>query len=137
MSQTLRPSDRRAFGRRESSLHGMARVAGRPPEPCMVRDFSDGGAKLEFNGAIEPPAKFRLVIEAKGFEAECEVRRRTGNVVGVSFAGSADGRELDEAPMPAAAATDTAAPVDVVRPNLARRAVTVVPGYEMRSKLFG
>lgn len=144
MSQTLRQSERRAFGRRETCLHGMARMAGRAPEPCIVRDFSDSGARIEFNGAVEPPTSFRLMIEAKGFDAECFVRRRMGNAVGVSFAGTANGRDLgDTIQVPAGPASDTgtdAPPVataEIVRPNLGRRVVVAVPGHEMRSKLFG
>ncbi len=142
MMQPLRPSDRRAFGRRETSLHGMVRVAGRAPEPCIVRDFSDGGAKLEFHEAVRPAEKFRLVIEAKGFESECHVSRRMGHIVGVSFASPTAACDLGANLPPPPVDHDGPAPTpasapQIVHPSPSRHLVLVVPAHEVRSKLFG
>lgn len=85
MPRSPAPADRRAFGRREILVHAIARVPGRPSEPCIVRDLSAGGALLEFQVDFEPSGPFRLSIEAKGIDAVCEVRRRDGRVLGVMF----------------------------------------------------
>lgn len=137
MTNALRPSERRAFGRRESSIHAMARMSGRAFEPCIVRDFSDGGARLEFRTAVAPPAKFRLVIEAKGFDAECEVRHHDGKSVGVRFIREDAGKSLDEAPPQRVTAPGK--PQGTPPGKLAEgwRAVSVVSGEDVRRGLLG
>ena len=137
MPDDFRPSDRRAFGRRGSSLNGLAHIAGRAPEPCLVHNFSDGGARVEFNGGVEPPAQFRLIIAAKDFETECEVRHRSGNVVGVLFTGPGVGRDLGDRAQTRGIGERHAIGPDMVRPSETRRVVTVVSGDDMRRKLFG
>lgn len=87
MQRSTFPPERRGFGRRESRIHAIARLPGRGAEPCTVQNFSDSGALLAFAADVEPPARFRLTIEAKGIDVMCEVRRRDGACVGVSFAG--------------------------------------------------
>lgn len=137
MTFALRPSDRRAFGRRDSSIHAMARMNGRGMEPCIVRDFSDGGARLEFNAPVEPPAKFRLIIEAKDFDAECEVRHHDGRLVGVRFIHETAGRSLDDVAPDAAFMSDRRSDATAARSNDGWRAVTVVSGADMRRILLG
>ena len=87
MPRTSYPPERRGFGRRESRIYAIARLPGRGPQPCIVQNFSDSGALLVFPGSVEPPARFRLTIEAKGIDVMCEVRRRSGAEVGVLFLG--------------------------------------------------
>jgi hypothetical protein len=50
-----------------------------------MRDVSDGGALLEVPHPQWCPSRFRLVIEANGFETECEIVHRTATAVGVRF----------------------------------------------------
>ncbi|MBS0244195.1 MAG: PilZ domain-containing protein, partial [Proteobacteria bacterium] len=79
-------SDRRAFGRRQSFIHALARIPGRAAEGCIVKNFSDGGALIEFPVEfVQPPQKVRLCIDALGIDAECEVRRHEGKLLGVRF----------------------------------------------------
>jgi len=59
---------------------------GRPAVPCVMRDVSDSGALLEVPHPEWLPRRFRLVIEAGDFQADCEIIRRTDCAVGVRFA---------------------------------------------------
>ncbi len=53
--------------------------------PCVVRDISDTGARLQVKDHSSVPETFELLIELDGFEADVEVVwRRTGEV-GVVF----------------------------------------------------
>lgn len=52
---------------------------------CIVRDVSLGGALLEVAHAEKLPVRFKLVISADRFEADCDVRHRTANGAGVMF----------------------------------------------------
>jgi methyl-accepting chemotaxis protein len=82
------PIERRQFGRRQSQAHATISARGRPSIPCIMRDVSDGGALLEVPNPHWLPCRFRLVIQANGFEAECEIVHRTEHAVGVRFAAS-------------------------------------------------
>ena len=75
----------RRFGRRRLICHAWVKVGRRQPFACVVRNISWQGALLEFDG--EPPManRFRLLIEDPYFEAECEVKHRRNNAVGVYF----------------------------------------------------
>jgi hypothetical protein len=53
---------------------------------CTVRDISDTGARLRLTGSVNAPDTFELIIDLDGFEANCEVVRRSGNEIGVRFA---------------------------------------------------
>jgi hypothetical protein len=88
MLRTAPTAERRAFGRRESFIHAIARLPGRGAEPCVVRNFSDTGALIEFKADFVAPDRFRLDIEAKGFSAVCEAKRRDGRMLGVRFVGA-------------------------------------------------
>lgn len=122
-----RPSDKRQFGRRESAIHAVALIAGRAPAHCIVRNYSDRGALLEFKEPLVPPYRFRLQIEAKGVDVLCEVRHQGTYGVGVYFAGGSIGSLLD-APSPPSA--QQAAP-------LSRQSPQRASGSELRSSLFG
>jgi hypothetical protein len=56
---------------------------------CIVKDLSDGGARLALDGAIAVPLEFRLVL-SDGRVFDCVVRWRRVNMLGVSF-GQRDG----------------------------------------------
>ncbi|MGE0698996.1 MAG: PilZ domain-containing protein [Hyphomicrobiaceae bacterium] len=142
MPRSPLPSERRAFGRRESFIHAFAKLPGRGSEPCIVRNFSDTGALIAFAEDFEVPARFRLVIEAKSIEVMCEVRRRLGDQVGVSFvdAGDTGERLLDEAVPGVLAPTLPEFPPAPARPLsslLSMTLVTVVPAADVRRLMRG
>lgn len=55
--------------------------------PCIVRDLSDSGAKIEFNLGWIVPSHFTLFIELDGFKVECEKIWHRGDLYGVRFTG--------------------------------------------------
>ena len=78
-------AERRQFGRRWCRVHGWICVDGGPRVACRVTNFSEGGALLEIDHAFAMPDRFRLIIDAVGFDVLSEIRHRRGGVVGVSF----------------------------------------------------
>lgn len=128
-------TEQRAFGRRESRIHAFVRVAGRSPEPCIVRNFSEGGALLQFDAPFVLPDRFRLTIDTKGVDVMCEVRRRNGLEFGVKFFDEQtdiEARLLGEtAVLPP---EEPAAPLPPP-PTLLGGLVTVVPGHALRRHL--
>lgn len=80
-----RGAERRQFGRRNTICHAIACARGRPPSPCVVRDVSAGGAKVELQRSASLPNRFRLIVSAWKFEADCEVMHRADDSVGVRF----------------------------------------------------
>jgi hypothetical protein len=134
---TSPPHEQRAFGRRESRIHAFVRVASRTPEPCIVRNFSEGGALLVFDGPFALPDRFRLTVDAKGLDVMCEVRRRNGSEFGVQFVqeqADIESRLAEEI------AGEMAEPVEAPAPPMLLGAiglVTVVPGHEVRRLLIG
>ncbi len=55
--------------------------------PCIVRDLSDSGAKIEFNLGWIVPSNFTLFVELDGFKIECEKVWHRGDLYGVQFTG--------------------------------------------------
>ena len=55
---------------------------------CLVRDFSESGARLVIEGAVEAPDTFELLMDIDGFEADCRVVWRRGKEIGVTFGGA-------------------------------------------------
>ena len=55
--------------------------------PCVVRDLSDNGAKIEFDLGWIVPSRFTLFVELDGFKVECEKVWHRGNQYGVRFTG--------------------------------------------------
>jgi CheY-like chemotaxis protein len=53
--------------------------------PCVVRDISDTGAKLQVAQSSAVPDTFELIVELDGLEVPCLVVRRKMNEVGVTF----------------------------------------------------
>ena len=87
--------DKRQFGRRQTVWHAWAQMSGRPTLACVVRNFSAGGALLEFLDVPPPVHSFRLIIEHVGFESACDVRHRNGKTVGVYFPEEVKALETD------------------------------------------
>jgi len=53
--------------------------------PCVVRNLSETGARLEFNEGAAAPERFVLQIELDGFKVDCERVWQRGNICGVRF----------------------------------------------------
>jgi PilZ domain len=53
--------------------------------PCLVRDISDTGARLELGGDLALPDRFDLYIEKKQKTYRSIVKRRNGRDIGVAF----------------------------------------------------
>ncbi len=83
--ESLSGKERRKYPRRIGFWRAVACLPGRAPLNCVVRDISEGGARLEFAQPIRFPAKFQLFIEAHDCEYECEVRHSGDYGVGVQF----------------------------------------------------
>jgi len=121
--------EKRQFGRRESAIHAVAMFGGRTAH-CIVRNFSEGGALLEFNDSVTPPFRFRLIIEAKNVDVECEVRHQGKHGVGVSFGDGCASGLLNNQPA-------TAKPVEVREPAVEAPSRPAVNGATLRSAMFG
>jgi hypothetical protein len=78
--------ERRQFGRRQTFMHAVISLRGRPSVPCVVRNLSTSGALLEVDRPAWLPARFRVIIEAISFETDCEIVHRTNTGVGDRFA---------------------------------------------------
>ncbi len=55
--------------------------------PCVVRDLSETGAKIEFSLGWIVPKHFTLFVELDGFKVECEKVWHHGDLYGVRFTG--------------------------------------------------
>lgn len=78
-------AERRQFGRRRMTAHAWIVIKRRQPIACVVRNFSQRGALLEFPDRAPSAESFLLRIEDPPFEAQCDVRHRRGSAVGVYF----------------------------------------------------
>jgi hypothetical protein len=78
--------ERRIATRKKSFLKGTVYFNNRRSSlDCLIRDFSDTGARLEFAGPAILPETIELHIPARDETLRCHVRRVQGNEVGVSF----------------------------------------------------
>jgi len=142
MQRGASPQEQRAFGRRESRIHAFVRVPSRTPEPCIVRNFSEGGALLVFSAPCPLPDRFRLTVDVKGLDVMCEVRRRGELEFGVQFVQEqADIAERlgDEIIASPPAFDPSEVDADDLPPPLLLSSggiVTVVPGYEVRDHII-
>lgn len=68
------------------TCHAWIYVERRQRIACIVRNLSARGALLEFADQAPFASRFRLVVEHPVFEAQCDVRHRTANALGVYFA---------------------------------------------------
>ena len=55
--------------------------------PCVVRDMSDTGARIEFDLGWIVPSQFTLYIELDGLKVNCEKIWSRGKIHGVRFIG--------------------------------------------------
>lgn len=80
------PREQRQFGRRRTLIHAMIVTPKGGQMSCIVRNISQGGALLEVRAPETLPINFKLIISSDRFAADCEVRHRSANGVGVLFA---------------------------------------------------
>ena len=83
MSSIMR--EQRKFGRRRALIHAFIVNKCGHRLPCIVRNISVGGALLEVEQPKHVPNRFKLVVDADAFEADCDIRHRTEHGVGVFF----------------------------------------------------
>ena len=65
----------------------MLLVPGRPPSPCIIRNYSLSGAMLELNEVLDPPFNLKLKIDRTGEVLDCELKHARGDRVGVILRG--------------------------------------------------
>lgn len=89
-------SERRRFGRRDTSISATVSVRGRPSLPCTILNFSETGALLEFREPSPTAHMFRLIVGNTGIEILCQVRHRAPRTLGIAFVGGAVARFVEE-----------------------------------------
>jgi hypothetical protein len=78
--------ERRQATRQKSLLRGLVYFGNSPSAVnCVVRDFSDTGARLKFDGPITAPDQIELRIPVKNQALPCRVQWREPDEIGVSF----------------------------------------------------
>jgi hypothetical protein len=77
--------EKRNFGRRNFICHAFVRVGRQQPRPCLLRNISQTGALVEFDGTPPGSNVFDLIVAEPRFEARCEVKHRRGSALGVYF----------------------------------------------------
>jgi hypothetical protein len=73
------------FGRRNLYFHGMIHPRSRSPIGCVVRELTSVGAKLVVAPSTRLPNRFRLIVEAKGIDIDCDVTALGEGGVDVRF----------------------------------------------------
>ncbi|MDX2155750.1 MAG: response regulator [Hyphomicrobiaceae bacterium] len=83
-------ADERREGKRSRMLKGgvIAFSARHATIPCVVRDLSEGGARLQVAQSSAVPDTFELIVELDGLEVPCQVVWRKVSEVGVAFTGT-------------------------------------------------
>lgn len=141
MQRAVNQSERRVFGRRTSAIHALVRIPGRPAEPCIVRNFSDGGALLEFTVEIELPPRFRLIVDAKGVDTLCEPRHKDGLLIGARFLEAGAGEAFFDEAAAGVAPLDDADFATATTPTspmpIRTRPTIIIPGHEQRRTMLG
>ena len=116
-SEDLSPVERRSLPRQPTTLRGKAFPGG---FDCMVKDYNERGARLQFTGARPEGDQFILVVWSTGLAFEGQVRWRGGEELGVLFLRSCDFRGRTPAFFWAARAEWLRS-----RPRMSRRALNV------------
>ncbi len=83
------PAERRAIPRQSTTLRGRTFPGN---HDCVVRDYNERGARLQFVGARPEAEQFILVVWSTGLAFEGQVRWRTGEEVGLRFLRNCDFR---------------------------------------------
>ena len=74
----------RKFRRKPTNNAGVAKFDGKEC-PLLLRDLSDGGARLKIIGAAQIPDRFRLIVRMEKIDKPCVVVWRRGSDCGVKF----------------------------------------------------
>ena len=76
--------ERRASER--SHIYKMARIdLGKAQRDCLIRNLSDGGARLQFRDAVPVPDRFVLLVTPKKGARPCHVVWHQDRDYGVAF----------------------------------------------------
>jgi len=89
-------NERRTASRKRSFLRGTVYFNGRLSSiDCVIRDFSDEGARLEFASVVTLPDNFELYIPTRDQTLDAHVRWRNDTEVGITF-GAAEAQAARE-----------------------------------------
>lgn len=80
--------DRRRFGRRSVRVHGWAHPSRHVRIPCVMTEFSRGGATITLPEGTHLPGRFQLSFDALDEPLDCEIRHGHDGVFGVEFLAS-------------------------------------------------
>lgn len=97
MAQQIVGAERRRFGRRPCRVKGWIVPPRQSSIPCVLSDFSEGGARIELEAAAKLPARFDLRVEGLATVVPCELRHSNGRTIGVEFARLDNRRSLSSA----------------------------------------
>ncbi|MDZ4840990.1 MAG: PilZ domain-containing protein [Hyphomicrobium aestuarii] len=97
MSHPPSTADRRRFGRKPCRAKAMIKAARLEPVPCIVLDYSDGGARIEMDTSVKLPAQFDLCFDDINLVVPCNLRHAFGRSVGIEFAEQPGRRSLSSA----------------------------------------
>lgn len=79
-------NERRIVSRKRSFLKGTVYFNNRLASiDCVVRDFSDSGARLEFASVVTLPDSFELYIPTRDQTLNVHVRWRNDTEIGITF----------------------------------------------------
>ncbi|MBL8567227.1 MAG: PilZ domain-containing protein [Hyphomicrobiaceae bacterium] len=81
------PSERRRFGRRSCRVHGWVHPNRHTRAPCVMTDYSRGGARLTLSEGTQLPSRFQLTFDGMTRAVDCELRHdgESNGIVGVEF----------------------------------------------------
>jgi PilZ domain len=77
--------EKRAAPRHRVLKHGTLAFGGGGGIDCMVRNISEGGARLEIVSPVGVPTSFTLVIETDQFMRRCHAVWSNDTRIGVAF----------------------------------------------------
>jgi hypothetical protein len=90
--------DRRIASRQRSFLQGRIYFNNRRSSiNCLVRDYSDTGAKLKFSESVTVPEAMELYIPNKDEFRRVRVQWRVGDEMGIAFGEQDEGAPADPA----------------------------------------
>jgi hypothetical protein len=78
-------TEKRMAPRHKVFKHGTLAFSGGGGTDCMVRNISDGGARLDVGNPLSLPPSFTLCIETDQFMRRCHPVWCSDNRVGVAF----------------------------------------------------
>lgn len=122
--------ERRSFPRQKTFLKGVILFNNRKSSAdCVIRDFTDHGARLQFSASIITPDVVEVQIPNKDQILQAHVRWRNGDECGVSF----DHPKLkEESTSPAQATGDVSHRVEQLEAEVAKMHRAIV---ELRNEM--